>query len=112
MLDLGSGPTQGNFCLIGETRALSGPGRRYEEGHEIGNHTYTIPNRGAGGEVGHAGDPMPPGCHSSLTATTLLLPPPYNADAEPTSAEEVRRSYSRPAEVVVVANTSILRIGT
>src|SRR5438876_1436025 len=66
--------------------------RIWNEGHEIGNHSFTHPNIGA----------MPEReARLELTATqrvfqsilhrsTLLFRPPYNADAEPTSAEEVK----------------------
>ena len=65
--------------------------RIYQEGHEIGSHSFSHPNLGA------VGDPR---VHLELNLTqrvlqsmcgrsTLLFRPPYNADAEPTSAEEV-----------------------
>ncbi len=82
------------FFLIGQN-AERHPGlvrRIWNEGHEIGNHSFTHPNIGA----------MPDReARLELTATqrvfqsllhrsTLLFRPPYNADAEPTSAEEVK----------------------
>ena len=82
------------FFLIGENaeRYPNLVRRIWAEGHEIGNHTYTHPNIGA----------IPPSraklelnatqrvFQSILHRSTLLFRPPYNADAEPTSAEEVR----------------------
>lgn len=81
------------FFLIGQNaeRYPNLVRRIWNEGHAIGNHTYTHPNIGA----------MSPGeARLELTATqrvfqsllhrsTLLFRPPYNADAEPTSKEEV-----------------------
>lgn len=81
------------FFLIGQNaeRYPSLVRRIWNEGHEIGNHSYTHPNIGAIGERQ---------AQLELTATqrvfqsllhrsTLLFRPPYNADAEPTSKEEV-----------------------
>jgi poly-beta-1,6 N-acetyl-D-glucosamine synthase len=66
--------------------------RIWDEGHEIGNHSYTHPNIGLVSETE---------AELQLTATqrvfqsilhrsTLLFRPPYNADAEPTSMMEVK----------------------
>jgi cellulose synthase/poly-beta-1,6-N-acetylglucosamine synthase-like glycosyltransferase/spore germination protein YaaH/peptidoglycan/xylan/chitin deacetylase (PgdA/CDA1 family) len=82
------------FFLIGQN-ADRYPGlvkRIWAEGHEIGNHTYTHPNSGA---------ISPRRFEFELNATqrvfqsllhrsTLFFRPPYNADAEPESAEEVQ----------------------
>ncbi|MBV8517151.1 MAG: glycosyltransferase [Acidobacteria bacterium] len=65
--------------------------RIWEEGHEIGNHSYTHPN---------IGTVSPRRAMLELNATqraiesvigrsTVLFRPPYNADAEPTTREEV-----------------------
>jgi cellulose synthase/poly-beta-1,6-N-acetylglucosamine synthase-like glycosyltransferase/spore germination protein YaaH len=82
------------FFLIGQN-ADRYPGlvrRIWNEGHEIGNHSYTHPNIGA----------IPPiraefelnatqrVFQSLLHRSTLLFRPPYNADAEPNAAEEVQ----------------------
>jgi peptidoglycan-N-acetylglucosamine deacetylase len=82
------------FFLIGQNaeRYPNLVRRIWREGHEIGNHSFTHPNIGAISERQ---------AKLELTATqrvfqsllhrsTLLFRPPYNADAEPTSAEEVR----------------------
>jgi len=82
------------FFLIGQN-AERYPGlvrRIWNEGHEIGNHTFTHPNIGVIGE---------PEARLELNATrrvfesilhrsTLLFRPPYNADAEPTADFEVK----------------------
>ena len=81
------------FFLIGQNaeRYPNLVRRIWNEGHEIGNHSYTHPNLAA----------MPlREARLELTATqrvfqsilhrsTLLFRPPYNADAEPSSANEV-----------------------
>ncbi len=82
------------FFLIGQNseRYPSLVRRIWNEGHEIGNHSFTHPNTGAISERQ---------AKLELTATqrvfqtllhrsTLLFRPPYNADAEPTTVEEVR----------------------
>ena len=66
--------------------------RIWAEGHEIGNHSFTHPNIGAIPERQarlelNATQRV---FQSLLHRSTLLFRPPYNADAEPTSAEEVR----------------------
>jgi cellulose synthase/poly-beta-1,6-N-acetylglucosamine synthase-like glycosyltransferase/spore germination protein YaaH/peptidoglycan/xylan/chitin deacetylase (PgdA/CDA1 family) len=81
------------FFLIGQN-AERYPGlvrRIWNEGHEVGNHTFTHPNIGV----------IPPQearlelnatqrvFQSLLHRSTLLFRPPYNADAEPTAAMEV-----------------------
>ncbi|MEJ5250504.1 MAG: glycosyltransferase [Chthonomonadetes bacterium] len=82
------------FFIIGEN-AEHHPGllrRIWDEGHEIGSHTFTHPNmaavstRRARLELNATQRVL----QSILGRTTLLFRPPYNADAEPTSAEEVR----------------------
>jgi len=65
--------------------------RMWREGHEIGNHSYTHTNIGAVSEERarlelNATQRV---FQAILHRSTLLFRPPYNADAEPTSAEEV-----------------------
>ncbi len=82
------------FFVIGQNadRDPDALQRMWAEGHEIGNHTFTHPN---------LGDCSPARTRLELVATqrsiesilgrsTRLFRPPYNADAEPTSAEEVK----------------------
>ena len=81
------------FFLIGQNaeRYPQLVKRIWAEGHEIGNHSYTHPNIGA--------IPLTQArlelnatqrvFQSLLHRSTLLFRPPYNADAEPTSREEV-----------------------
>jgi len=82
------------FFLIGQNaeRYPNLVRRIWNEGHEIGNHSFTHPNLGTVPERQ---------AKLELTATqrvfqsllhrsTLLFRPPYNADAEPTAADEVR----------------------
>jgi poly-beta-1,6 N-acetyl-D-glucosamine synthase len=84
------------FFVIGQN-AERHPGllrRIWAEGHEIGNHTFTHPNLGA--------DPPVPiervrlelnatqrAIEADVGHSTILFRPPYNADAEPTTREEV-----------------------
>jgi cellulose synthase/poly-beta-1,6-N-acetylglucosamine synthase-like glycosyltransferase/spore germination protein YaaH/peptidoglycan/xylan/chitin deacetylase (PgdA/CDA1 family) len=82
------------FFLIGKN-AERYPGlvrRIWNEGHEIGNHTYTHPNIGAIPESRAKLElnTTQRVFQSLLHRSTLLFRPPYNADAEPTSEEEVR----------------------
>lgn len=82
------------FFVIGEN-AEHHPGilrRIWADGHEIGSHTFTHPNmaavspRRARLELNATQRVL----QSILERSTLLFRPPYNADAEPTSMEEVR----------------------
>src|SRR5207253_3159557 len=81
------------FFLIGQNaeRYPNLVRRIWNEGHEIGNHSFTHPNIGTVSERQ---------AKLELTATqrvfqsllhrsTLLFRPPYNADAEPTTEQEV-----------------------
>ncbi len=96
------------FFVIGEN-AEHHPGllrRMWQEGHEIGSHTFTHPNmaaistRRARLELNATQRVL----QSVLGRTTLLFRPPYNADAEPTSAEEVR-------PILLASQMSYLTIG-
>ena len=66
--------------------------RMWEEGHEIGNHTFTHPNLGLAspGRTRLELVATQRSVESILGRSTRLFRPPYNADAEPTSAEEVK----------------------
>ena len=83
----------GTFFVVGEN-AERHPDliqREWRDGHEIGNHTYTHPNLAAMSRAAvrlelNATQRV---LQSTLGRSTLLFRPPYNADAEPTSAEEV-----------------------
>jgi cellulose synthase/poly-beta-1,6-N-acetylglucosamine synthase-like glycosyltransferase/peptidoglycan/xylan/chitin deacetylase (PgdA/CDA1 family)/spore germination protein YaaH len=82
------------FFIIGEN-AEQYPDivrRIWEEGHEIGSHTFTHPNMGAVSERRARLELSATQrvLQSILGRSTVLFRPPYNADAEPSSAEEVR----------------------
>ena len=66
--------------------------RMWDEGHEIGNHTFTHPNLGdcSNGRTRLELVATQRSVEAILGRSTRLFRPPYNADAEPTSAEEVR----------------------
>jgi len=83
----------GTFFVIGEN-AERHPDliqRIWDEGDEIGNHTYTHPNiaaisrQRANFELNATQRVL----QSNIGRSTLMFRPPYNADAEPSSAEEV-----------------------
>ncbi|MCS6830497.1 MAG: glycosyltransferase [bacterium] len=80
--------------------------RMWDEGHEIGSHTFTHPNmaavswRRAQLELNATQRVL----QSILGRSTLLFRPPYNADAEPTSAEEVR-------PVIIASQLGYLTVG-
>jgi poly-beta-1,6 N-acetyl-D-glucosamine synthase len=83
----------GTFFVVGEN-AERHPGliqREWREGHEIGNHTYTHPNLAAMSRpaVRLELNATQRVLQSTLGRSTLMFRPPYSADAEPTSAEEV-----------------------
>ena len=82
------------FFVIGENaeREPELIRREWREGHEIGNHTFTHPNMGG---VGRERAVMEMNAtqraiQGILGRSTILFRAPYNADAEPVSAEEVR----------------------
>jgi poly-beta-1,6 N-acetyl-D-glucosamine synthase len=82
------------FFLIGENadRYPSLVRRIWNEGHEIGNHTFTHPNIAALSDTNARLElnTMQRALQSIIGRSTLLFRPPYNADAEPTSLEEVK----------------------
>lgn len=81
------------FFLIGENaeRYPNLVRRIWREGHEIGNHSYTHPNIGTIGETRARAElnATQRVFQSILRRSTLLFRPPYNADAEPSSTQEV-----------------------
>ncbi|HYM60710.1 MAG TPA: glycosyltransferase [Thermoanaerobaculia bacterium] len=95
MLDiLKSYNVKATFFLIGQN-AERYPGlvrRIFAEGHEIGNHSFTHPNIGAIADdrARFELNATQRVLQSLLHRSTLLFRPPYNADAEPTSSEEVK----------------------
>ncbi|MEA2235945.1 MAG: peptidoglycan-N-acetylglucosamine deacetylase [Thermoanaerobaculia bacterium] len=82
------------FFLIGQNaeRYPNLVRRIWNEGHEIGNHTYTHPNIGviSKPEARLELNATQRVFQSLLHRSTLLFRPPYNADAEPTAAMEVQ----------------------
>jgi poly-beta-1,6 N-acetyl-D-glucosamine synthase len=103
--DLG---VHGTFFVIGENaeRHPDLIGRMWREGHEIGNHTFTHPNLAAipEAEVNLELNATQRVIQSDVGRSTLLFRPPYNADAEPTSAEEV-------APILAAAKLGYITIG-
>ncbi len=84
----------GTFFVIGEN-AISHPGlirREYSDGDEIGNHTFTHPDIGNVSDTRAALeiDSTQRAIESIVGRSTLLFRPPYNADVEPTTADEVK----------------------
>lgn len=81
------------FFLIGQNlqRFPDVARRIFREGHEIGSHTFTHPNMAAVSERRRILEinTTQRALQSILGHSTVLFRPPYNADAEPTSAEEV-----------------------
>jgi poly-beta-1,6 N-acetyl-D-glucosamine synthase len=82
------------FFLIGEN-AEKNPAlvkRIFDEGNYIGNHTFTHPNIGAVSDrrAELELNATQRALQSILGRSTILFRPPYNADAEPVSAEEVK----------------------
>jgi cellulose synthase/poly-beta-1,6-N-acetylglucosamine synthase-like glycosyltransferase/spore germination protein YaaH/peptidoglycan/xylan/chitin deacetylase (PgdA/CDA1 family) len=83
----------GTFFVIGEN-AVASPDiikRIWAEGHEIGSHTFTHPNMG---EISERRKMLEMNTtqraiQSILGRSTILFRPPYNADAEPVSGEEI-----------------------
>ncbi len=83
----------GTFFVVGENaeRHPELITREWREGHEIGNHTYTHPNLAAMSRraVRLELNATQRVLQSTLGRSTIMFRPPYSADAEPTSAEEV-----------------------
>jgi cellulose synthase/poly-beta-1,6-N-acetylglucosamine synthase-like glycosyltransferase/spore germination protein YaaH/peptidoglycan/xylan/chitin deacetylase (PgdA/CDA1 family) len=109
MLDeLKKANVKATFFLIGQNaeRYPSLVHRIWDEGHAIGNHTYTHPNTGAIPEqrARFELNATQRVFQSILQRSTLLFRPPYNADAEPDSAEEVR-------PVVLASSLNYITVG-
>jgi cellulose synthase/poly-beta-1,6-N-acetylglucosamine synthase-like glycosyltransferase/peptidoglycan/xylan/chitin deacetylase (PgdA/CDA1 family)/spore germination protein YaaH len=82
------------FFLIGiQADKFAGITRRiYDEGHEIGNHTFTHPDiSGIGTRYMQLELNLPERLFASrLGIHTILFRPPYSVDAEPDTEDEVR----------------------
>ena len=82
------------FFVIGQN-AANFPNliqQMWKDGHELGNHTFTHPNLAVAGperEVIELNGTKR-ALESILGRSTIWFRPPYQADAEPSSAEEVR----------------------
>lgn len=81
------------FFLVGKN-AEQFPGlvrRMVDEGHEVGNHTFTHPNLGAASDrrIELEINATQRAIESITGRSTILFRPPYNADAEPTDWSEV-----------------------
>jgi poly-beta-1,6 N-acetyl-D-glucosamine synthase len=82
-----------SFFLVGENMERY-PGlvrRMWVEGHDVGNHSFTHPNMGEVGERRNELElnTMQRGLQSIIGHSTMLFRPPYNADAEPQTAEQL-----------------------
>jgi cellulose synthase/poly-beta-1,6-N-acetylglucosamine synthase-like glycosyltransferase len=82
------------FFVVGEN-AESFPSiikRMWSEGHEIGSHTFTHPNLGnvSKRRTMLELNATQRALQGILKRSTTLFRPPYNADAEPVSAEEIQ----------------------
>jgi peptidoglycan-N-acetylglucosamine deacetylase len=81
------------FFIIGANadRNIGLVKREYAEGHDIGNHTYTHPNialiseERAALELGATQRII----ENALGVSTVLFRPPYNADSQPQTPEEI-----------------------
>ena len=84
----------GTFFVLGQNaeRYPELLARIVDEGHELGNHSFSHPNLGlASAQRVELELTLTQRVFQSLVGrSSLLFRPPYNADAEPTSAEEVR----------------------
>jgi cellulose synthase/poly-beta-1,6-N-acetylglucosamine synthase-like glycosyltransferase/spore germination protein YaaH/peptidoglycan/xylan/chitin deacetylase (PgdA/CDA1 family) len=98
----------GTFFLVGENieRYPEVVRRIFREGYEIGNHTYSHPNmaavsrRRATLEINTTQRAL----QSAIGRSTILFRIPYNADAEPTSAEEA-------APLVLASSLGYITVG-
>ena len=65
--------------------------REYDEGHDIGNHTYTHPNIALVSEERAALELSTTQriIENALGVSTVLFRPPYNADSQPQTPEEI-----------------------
>lgn len=84
----------GTFFIIGNS-AETHPGivqRMFDEGHEIGSHTFTHPNMGTIGDKWARLElnATQRAIQTILGRSTILFRPPFNADAQPTKVEEVK----------------------
>ena len=81
------------FFVIGEdaNQALGLLQREYNEGHEIGNHTYTHPawNNAPKRQIDLELNVTERLLNSTLGVKTLLFRPPYGIDHQPETADEV-----------------------
>ncbi|MDD5656744.1 MAG: glycosyltransferase, partial [Elusimicrobia bacterium] len=84
----------GTFFVIGENaeRHPDLVERIWREGHELGNHSYTHPDIAAVSERRARLEltATQRALQSILGRSTIMFRPPYNADAEPSRADEVR----------------------
>lgn len=66
--------------------------RTYEEGHEIGNHSFTHPNLGTAADtrVNLEINATQRAIESAVGRSSLLFRPPYNADSQPRTKDEVK----------------------
>ncbi len=80
--------------------------RIWDEGNFIGNHTFTHPNIGAVGDrrAKLELNTTQRAIQSILGRSSILFRPPYNADAEPVSAEEVK-------PIIVASELGYITIG-
>ncbi len=96
------------FFVIGQN-AANFPGliqQEWKEGHEFGNHTFTHPNLA---QVSPEREVLELNgtkrvLESVLGRSTIWFRPPYQADAEPASADEVR-------PIVTAANLGYVMVG-
>ncbi|MDQ6678088.1 MAG: glycosyltransferase [Acidobacteriota bacterium] len=86
-----------SFFLVG-VNAEANPSlvkREYAEGHELGNHTYSHPNIAKTSELRTKYELTFTQriIENAIGHSTILFRPPYNADSEPATAEEIIPIY-------------------